>query len=44
MRKTDIPLLVGDNQKIRHKTSWEPEIPMEQTLLDLLEYSRSSLA
>jgi GDP-4-dehydro-6-deoxy-D-mannose reductase len=43
MRKTDIPRLVGDNRKIRLETSWEPEIPMEQTLLDLLEYSRSSL-
>lgn len=44
MRKTDIPCLVGDNQKIRKATSWEPEIPMEQTLADLLEYSRASLA
>jgi GDP-4-dehydro-6-deoxy-D-mannose reductase len=44
MRKTDIPLLVGDNRKIRLKTSWEPEIPIEQTLFDLLEYSRSSIA
>jgi GDP-4-dehydro-6-deoxy-D-mannose reductase len=43
LRKTDIPLLVGDNQKIQHTTSWEPKIPMKQTLLDLLEHSRSSL-
>jgi GDP-4-dehydro-6-deoxy-D-mannose reductase len=42
-RKTDIPLLLGDNQKIKHTTSWEPKIPMKQTLLDLLEHSRSSL-
>jgi GDP-4-dehydro-6-deoxy-D-mannose reductase len=44
LRKTDIPLLVGDNQKIRKATSWEPQIPMKQTLLDLLEHSRSALA
>jgi GDP-4-dehydro-6-deoxy-D-mannose reductase len=44
MRKTDIPLLVGDNQKIRNETSWEPEIPIEQTLSDLLEHSRSILS
>jgi GDP-4-dehydro-6-deoxy-D-mannose reductase len=44
MRKTDIPLLVGDNQKIRNATSWEPEIPIERTLLDLLNHSRSQLA
>ena len=44
MRKTEIPLLVGDNQKIRNETSWKPEIPIEQTLLDLLEHSRSMLS
>ncbi len=43
LRKTDIPLLVGDNQKIQHTTSWKPKIPIKQTLKDLLEYSRSSL-
>ncbi len=43
LRKTDIPLLVGNNQKIRHAVSWTPQISMKQTLKDLLEYSRSSL-
>jgi len=43
LRKTDIPLLVGDNQKIRNETSWTPKISIKQTLIDLLEYSRSSL-
>lgn len=43
LRKTDIPLLVGNNRKIRNATSWEPEIPIERTLRDLLEYSRSAL-
>ncbi|MGB3861613.1 MAG: GDP-mannose 4,6-dehydratase [Candidatus Aminicenantaceae bacterium] len=43
LRKTDIPLLVGDNQKIHHRTSWKPKISIKQTLIDLLEYSRSSL-
>jgi len=43
LRKTDIPLLVGDNQKIQNTTSWKPKIPIKQTLMDLLEYSRSSL-
>lgn len=40
-RKTDIPLLVGDSRKIQRRTSWAPEIPIEQTLADLLEYFRS---
>jgi len=41
LRKTDIPLLLGDNRKIRHETSWTPEIPLERTLKDLLDHSRS---
>jgi GDP-4-dehydro-6-deoxy-D-mannose reductase len=43
LRKTDIPILVGDNQKIKRRTSWEPKIPIDQTLLDLLDYWRASL-
>jgi GDP-4-dehydro-6-deoxy-D-mannose reductase len=44
LRKTDIPLLVGDNRKIRNETTWTPKIPLEQTLRDLLEFSRASLS
>jgi len=40
MRKVDIPVLVGDNRKIRDEISWSPKIPLEQTLLDLLQYWR----
>jgi GDP-4-dehydro-6-deoxy-D-mannose reductase len=40
MRKVDIPFLVGDNRKIRKETSWEPGVPLEKTLLDLLDYWR----
>ncbi len=40
LRKVDIPVLVGDNRKIREEISWAPEVPMEQTLLDLLQYWR----
>jgi GDP-4-dehydro-6-deoxy-D-mannose reductase len=39
-RKIDIPCLLGDNSKIKKETSWEPEIPIEKTLQDLLEYWR----
>ncbi len=39
-RKIDIPCLLGDNSKIKKETSWEPDIPIEKTLLDLLEYWR----
>jgi GDP-4-dehydro-6-deoxy-D-mannose reductase len=39
-RKIDIPCLLGDNSKIKKEISWKPEIPIEKTLLDLLEYWR----
>ncbi len=40
MRKADIPFLVGDNRKIKKETSWEPRIPLEKTLRELLDYWR----
>lgn len=40
MRKTDIPILVGDGTKIFEATGWTPVISLEQSLLDLLEYWR----
>jgi GDP-4-dehydro-6-deoxy-D-mannose reductase len=40
LRKVDIPQLVGDNRKIRAETGWEPLIPLERTLTDLLDYWR----
>jgi GDP-4-dehydro-6-deoxy-D-mannose reductase len=40
LRKVDIPRLVGDNAKIKRAISWEPRIPMEQSLKELLEYWR----
>ncbi len=41
LRKTDIPVLVGDNRKIKTETGWEPHIPIEHTLLELLDYWRT---
>ena len=43
LRKADIPRLVGDNRKIKEAVSWEPRIPLEQTLEELLEYWRSRI-
>jgi GDP-4-dehydro-6-deoxy-D-mannose reductase len=37
LRPSDIPVLVGDSSKLRRATGWEPRIPLEQTLGDLLE-------
>ena len=41
LRKTDIPVLVGDNRKIKAETGWEPQTPIEHTLLELLDYWRT---
>lgn len=40
-RPVDLPLLVADPTKLRRATGWEPEIPLEQTLADLLESWRA---
>ena len=41
LRKTDVPLLIGDNRKIVAETGWSPRILLSQTLRDLLSGVRS---
>jgi GDP-4-dehydro-6-deoxy-D-mannose reductase len=41
LRPSDVPLLQGDNSLFRGDTGWEPEIPMEKTLSDLLDFWRT---
>ncbi len=40
IRPVDIPIIEADISKLREATGWEPEIPIEQTLRDTLEYWR----
>ncbi len=40
LRKIDLPRLLGSNRKIKKDVGWKPEIPLEKTLADLLEYWR----
>jgi GDP-4-dehydro-6-deoxy-D-mannose reductase len=40
MRPSDVPVLLGDYGKFKKATGWEPTIPFEQTLQDLLAYWR----
>jgi len=44
MRPSDVPVLRGDATKARQTVGWEPEIPFEQTLRDILEYWRQRVA
>ncbi len=43
MRPSDNPILQGDSSKFRRKSSWKPEIPLDKTLKDILEYWRKVL-
>jgi GDP-4-dehydro-6-deoxy-D-mannose reductase len=40
-RPVDVPVLRGDNSRIHKTTGWEPTIPLEQTLADVLDEMRS---
>jgi GDP-4-dehydro-6-deoxy-D-mannose reductase len=37
LRPADVPAQVGDPSRLRAATGWEPRIPIERSLLDLLE-------
>jgi GDP-4-dehydro-6-deoxy-D-mannose reductase len=39
-RPTDLPLLLGDNSKLRSVTGWEPTIPLEKSVSDAVEFAR----
>jgi GDP-4-dehydro-6-deoxy-D-mannose reductase len=40
LRPADIPVLYGDHARFTEATGWEPVIPLEQTLHDLLDWWR----
>ena len=41
MRPSDVPVMVSDCAKVRDCTNWAPEIPIERTLRDVLDYWRA---
>jgi GDP-4-dehydro-6-deoxy-D-mannose reductase len=43
-RPHDSPLVLGDRSRLTGELGWTPQIPMERTLTDLLEYWRRTLA
>jgi GDP-4-dehydro-6-deoxy-D-mannose reductase len=40
MRPSDVPRVVSDSRRFREHTGWAPQITLEQTLYDVLEYWR----
>jgi GDP-4-dehydro-6-deoxy-D-mannose reductase len=43
-RPNDQPIIVGDPSRIRNELGWRPDIPLEQTLNDLLDYWRAAIS
>ncbi len=44
LRPSDNPIIAGDRSRIGAETGWEPRIPIQQTLDDLLDYWRAQTA
>lgn len=44
LRPSDVEVLIGDASKFRADTGWEPMIPLEQTVKDLLDFWRERIA
>jgi GDP-4-dehydro-6-deoxy-D-mannose reductase len=43
-RPNDTPVVLGDRSRIQNDTGWEPTIPLEQTVVDLLAHWRQQVA
>jgi GDP-4-dehydro-6-deoxy-D-mannose reductase len=43
IQKNDIPIQIGDARKLNQLTGWQPQIPLKQSLSDLLEYWRQKV-
>jgi GDP-4-dehydro-6-deoxy-D-mannose reductase len=43
IRSNEVPVICGDSTKIRSDTGWSPQIPLEKTILDLLDYWRERI-
>ena len=44
LRPSDVTLQIPDTSKFQKATGWMPEIPLENTLRDLLDYQRAMLS
>jgi GDP-4-dehydro-6-deoxy-D-mannose reductase len=43
LRPAELPVVCGDSSRLRAATGWQPEIPLEQTVADALDYARKTL-
>jgi GDP-4-dehydro-6-deoxy-D-mannose reductase len=42
-RSNEVPQILGDFTKIRKETGWSPQIPLEKTIRDLMDYWREKI-
>ena len=42
LRPVDVPVVRGDNTKLRDATGWKPELDLEQTLREVLDWWRAN--
>jgi nucleoside-diphosphate-sugar epimerase len=43
-RPIDIQVQIGDSKELKQLTGWEPKIPVDQTMTDLLNYWLNKLS
>lgn len=43
MRPSDVPIIVADTSKIFKDTGWKPDISLDATILEVLEYWRNNI-
>jgi len=43
LQPADVPFQVGNSSRLRERTGWQPEIPFERTLRDVLDYWRAQI-
>lgn len=44
MRPSDTPLVIGDSSRLRELGHWQPEIPIEKSLADALDFWRGQVS
>ena len=44
LRPVELPVLLGSHHKLSRATGWQPEVPLEETLSDVLEDARTRIS
>lgn len=44
LRPSDVPVVICDYTKMRSRTGWQPQVPLEESLVEALDYWRARLS